>query len=271
MWRGMWGQVYNKNTTIIKNDEVMPGHRLLCMDSPDIARAASPGQFLHVRCSRTLDPLLRRPLSVHYADRERGRVYILYRVAGRGTALLAGMRSGDRLDVMGPLGKGYTLPSPGQSVAVIGGGIGAAPLFFLMNEIKGIYSGRMENVLVFLGAATREVLPANQARAMGFSVYTATDDGTLGFKGSVIELYKEAMGTKKVDRVYACGPPPMLKSLSQALVPDTEAEVSMEEKMGCGVGACLSCVCKVRENGEESRYAHVCKDGPVFNLRDLIF
>lgn len=263
--------MYNKNTTIIKNDEVMPGHRLLCMDSPDIARAASPGQFLHVRCSQTLDPLLRRPLSIHYADRERGRVYILYRVAGRGTALLAGMRPGDRLDVMGPLGKGYTLPSPGQSVAVIGGGIGAAPLFFLLGEIKGIYSGQMENICVFLGAATQEVLSAPQVSAMGFSVYTATDDGTVGFKGSVIELYKETMGTKKVDRVYACGPLPMLKSLFPLVGPNTEAEVSMEEKMGCGVGACLSCVCKVKESGGDGfRYGHVCKDGPVFDLGDLI-
>lgn len=261
--------MYNKNTAIIKNDEVMPGHRLLCLDSPDIARAASPGQFLHVRCSQTLDPLLRRPLSIHYADRERGRIYILYRVAGRGTALLAGMRPGDRLDVMGPLGKGYTLPSPGQRVAVIGGGIGVAPLFFLLNEIKGIYSGQMENVWVFLGAATQEVLPATQVRARGFSPYIATDDGSEGYKGSVIELYKEIMGTKTVNRIYACGPLPMLKSLFPLVGPDTEAEVSMEEKMGCGVGACLSCVCKVRESVGESRYAHVCKDGPVFNIRDL--
>ncbi|KJR96247.1 MAG: hypothetical protein VR68_15150 [Peptococcaceae bacterium BRH_c4a] len=267
----MWGQVYNKNTAIIKNDEVMPGHWLLCLDSPDIARAASPGQFLHVRCSRTLDPLLRRPLSIYCADRERGRVYILYRAAGRGTALLAGMRPGDRLDVMGPLGKGYTLPSPGRSVAVIGGGIGAAPLFFLLSEIKAIYSGRLENVAVFLGAATGELLLASQTAALGFSPYTATDDGTVGFKGSVIDLYIDTNGSK-VDRIYACGPPPMLKSLSRALGPDIRAEVSVEERMGCGVGACLSCVCKVREGaGEEFRYAHVCKDGPVFSIQDLFF
>jgi len=263
--------VYNKNLNIIKNEEIMPGHRLLCLDAHDIARASSPGQFLHVRCSPTLDPLLRRPLSIHYADRVRGRVYILYRVAGRGTALLAGRKPGEYLDVVGPLGKGYTLPSPGRKVAVIGGGIGAAPLFFLLGEIKKIYSGEIENVKVFLGAATKEGLPGSeQINKMGFSLHIATDDGSRGFKGNVVELYQQVLGTVPIDSIYACGPLPMLKNLSAVVTPESKIEVSVEEKMACGVGACLSCICKVRQAAGEPMYAHVCKDGPVFKLRDLI-
>ncbi|MFZ5649977.1 MAG: dihydroorotate dehydrogenase electron transfer subunit [Bacillota bacterium] len=265
--------MYSKKFMIKKNEEVIPGHRLMCLDAPEIAAAARPGQFLHIRCPGVYDPLLRRPLSVHFADRERGHVYALYRVAGKGTSLFAAMKPGDLLDVMGPLGNGYTLPGRGERVAVLGGGIGAAPLFFLLGEIKEIYSGEIENVEVLLGAATAAALPGvGQIRAMGFSTHIATDDGSEGFRGSVVELYKKLLGEKTAHSIYACGPLPMLMALSPLAARGARAEVSVEEIMGCGVGACLSCVCKVKSGaGEEFRYAHVCTDGPVFDLRELVF
>ncbi|MFZ5648812.1 MAG: dihydroorotate dehydrogenase electron transfer subunit [Bacillota bacterium] len=265
--------MHSKLFMIKKNDEVIPGHRLMCLDAPEIAVAARPGQFLHVRCPGLHDPLLRRPLSVHFADRERGLVYLLYRVAGRGTAVLSGLKQGELLDVMGPLGKGYTLPQRGERVAVLGGGIGVAPLFFLLGEIRNMFSGELENVGVFLGAATAGALPgADQIRAMGFSPEIATDDGSEGFKGTVVDLYKKVVGDNPVDRFYACGPVPMLRALSSVVGQGVKTEVSVEEIMGCGVGACLSCVCRVKAGGgEEFRYAHVCTDGPVFSLEDLVF
>ncbi|MFZ5633138.1 MAG: dihydroorotate dehydrogenase electron transfer subunit [Bacillota bacterium] len=263
--------MYNKKYLIIKQEELAPGHRLMCLDAPEIAYLAAPGQFLHVLCADGQDPLLRRPLSVHFADRERGRVYILYRVAGRGTAFLARRTAGDFADVMGPLGRGYTLPGCGERVAVVGGGIGAAPLFFLLGEIKKIYGGNTGGVSVFLGAATADALPwARWVRDMGFPLQIATGDGSAGFAGTVIDLLRER-GDRQFDRVYACGPLPMVKELAAAVGPGPEVEVSIEERMGCGVGACLSCVCKVRAGEEDAfRYAHVCKDGPVFNLRELV-
>lgn len=264
--------MYSKLFMIKKNEEILPGHRLICVDAPEIAAAARPGQFLHIRCPGLLDPLLRRPLSVHFADRELGCVYVLFRVAGKGTALLAGSKPGDRLDIMGPLGKGYTLPEPGERVAVLGGGIGTAPLFFLLGEIKNKFSGAIESVEVLLGAATAAALPgAGQIRAMGFSPHIATDDGSEGFRGNVADLYNKVMGDNKTERVYACGPLPMLKALYPLAERGAVVEASVEEIMGCGVGACLSCVCKVKAGGgEEFRYAHVCTDGPVFNLGELI-
>jgi len=262
--------VYNKKITVVRNEEVAPGCRLLCLEAPEIAAGAAPGQFMHLLCAGGQDPILRRPLSIHYADRESGQVYILYRVAGKGTALLARRGPGELLEVMGPLGRGYTLPAPGERVAVLGGGIGVAPLLFLIREIKRLYRGETGGVSVFLGApAGASLLGAGQVLELGLDLHLATDDGSVGFKGNVVDLFRHSSGT--FDRVYACGPLPMLRALAGALSPGSRAEVSVEERMGCGVGACLSCACKVRSGpGAEWRYAHVCTDGPVFDLRELV-
>ncbi|MFZ5596140.1 MAG: dihydroorotate dehydrogenase electron transfer subunit [Bacillota bacterium] len=262
--------MFVKKYAIVEHGEVMPGHRLLCLDAPGPASASSPGQFLHVRCSDALDPLLRRPFSIHYADREKGRVYILYKIAGRGTALMAEKRPGDFLDVMGPLGKGYTLPGRGERVAVVGGGMGAAPLFFLLREIRNLYGDETGKVSVFLGAATGELVPGRgMVEAMGFSLEKATDDGSDGFKGSVVDLFAIAQEKEIFDRVYACGPAAMLKKLSSVVRPETRAEVSLEERMGCGVGACLSCACEVKKASGKTVNAHICTDGPVFDIKEL--
>lgn len=265
-------QVYSKTFRVIKQEEAVPGCRLMCLDAPEIARAAVPGQFLHVRCRDGQDPILRRPISIHFIDREQGRVYILYRVAGRGTALLARVPAGDEVDVIGPLGKGYTLPAAGERVAVVGGGMGAAPLLFLLKEIAAIPGRDAGLTSVFLGAPGASSLPgAEQVRKLGFSLEVATDDGSGGFKGTVVELFSKKAGGLDFDRIYACGPKPMLRSLAAAVGAGTSVEVSVEERMGCGVGACLSCACKVRSGpGEEFKNAHVCIDGPVFNLRELV-
>lgn len=264
--------VYNQKYVVVRHEEVAAGHRLLCLEAPEIASLAVPGQFLHVRCSDGLDPILRRPLSIHYADRDRGRVCILYRVLGRGTSLLARRKPGEHVDLMGPLGRGYTLPAAGEKVAVIGGGVGAAPLFFLLGEIKKICGREAGGVTVFLGAPNKDLLPgAGQIREMGFPLEIATDDGSAGLKGTVVDLFVAAAGDKGYDRIYACGPLPMLRALAGVVGPKQEAEASVEEHMGCGVGACLSCACKVRAGGGGGfRYAHVCTEGPVFNLRELV-
>lgn len=262
--------MYNSKCVILRQEEVIPGCRLLCLDAPEIALAAVPGQFLHVRCGDSQDPLLRRPVSIHFADRERGRIYLLYRVAGRGTALLAGLKAGERVDLLGPLGRGYTLPESTERAAIVGGGIGAAPLFFLLGEMGKIYGPDITKVSVFLGAATAGAVPgAGWLRGRGLPLYIATDDGTSGFKGTVVDLFREAACDEPFRRVYACGPQPMIRGLAGVVGPGALVEVSVEERMGCGVGACLSCACRVRA-GDGVKNAHVCIDGPVFNLRDLV-
>ncbi len=263
--------LYNNKYIVVKNQEVIPGHFLMCFESRDIAVNAVPGQFLHIRCNEGLDPVLRRPFSIHFIRQDKNLVYILYRVLGRGTSLLAKVKPGEKIDVLGPLGKGFTLPRKGEKVAVLGGGIGAAPLFFLLDEIRKEYHGEIDNVAVLLGAVNKDMIPGiHKITEMGFSVHIATDDGSCGFKGTVVDLYRQVAGKNQVQRVYACGPKPMLKALAAAVDPGIEAEISIEEYMGCGLGVCLSCVCKVKGYKGETVNAHVCTDGPVFELKKVL-
>lgn len=273
--------------TITKNQEILPGHRLMAVLAPELVDLARPGQFLHIRCSASVDPLLRRPVSIHAVSREKGLLYLLYRVVGKGTALLARRLPGEELDIIGPLGNGFTLPQPGEQVAVVGGGIGTAPLFFLAQEIiqrrernpagpavgAENYGGEIP-VQFFLGAATKDLLPAvEQITALGVPAHTATDDGSAGFHGTVAALLEMRLEYDKFHRIYACGPTPMLRALAGIIVPrGIPAQVSLEERMGCGVGACLSCACKIKVSGADGfEYKHACTDGPVFNLGEVYY
>ncbi|OAT86735.1 dihydroorotate dehydrogenase electron transfer subunit [Desulfotomaculum copahuensis] len=257
---------------VLENREVAAGIRLLWLDAPAVCRAAAPGQFVHVRCAENLDPLLRRPLSIHAVERGKGRMALLYQVAGRGTALLAARRPGDRLDVLGPLGHGFTIPAPGRRMALVGGGIGAAPLFFLCQEL----AERDVSGYILAGARSREQLivpslpaagPPDEWLAPGrFVRRAATDDGSAGHHGPVTDLLAPLLAGREVDAVYACGPRGMLQAVCALLkryrVP---GQVSLEERMGCGVGACLACACRTAgEDGRPSGYQRVCVEGPVF-------
>jgi len=254
------------NVEVLKRKEVLPGYKLVRMDAPDIARNARPGQFLHIRCSDTMDPLLRRPISIHSVDRDKGTVSILYRVAGRGTARLGAF---DRLDVMGPLGKGFKLPAPNSKVLVAGGGIGTAPLYFLLQEMSalGLY------VDVFLGAASSaHLLLVHEIKDLGHRVQVATEDGSAGHHGLVTGICSPAV-ISGMDEVFACGPRPMLRALAKILADNNvPGQFSMEERMGCGIGACLACACKtLKDNPEGFTFSHVCVDGPVFSAGEVVW
>lgn len=244
----------------------MPGYQLLKLHAPDIAYSAQPGQFLHVRCSDTFDPLLRRPISIHSVDRGKGTVSLLYRVAGRGTARLFDF---EMLDIMGPLGKGFALPPSDSGVLVIGGGIGIAPLFFLLEEL----SKKGTTVDVFLGASSAEhLLMVKDIKELGHRLQVATDDGSAGYHGPVTGLCPPDL-VCRMDEVFACGPKPMLRALATILEDNNvPGQFSLEERMGCGVGACLACACKTRKSKqEEFSYSHVCVDGPVFYASEVVW
>ncbi len=250
---------------VVKQKEIMPGFYRMDLAAGEAVKLAKPGQFLHVRCGNTLDPLLRRPVSIHAADREKGEVSLFYRVMGRGTALLAAKEKGDKINLLGPLGNGFTMPGNTGRVAVVAGGIGIAPLYFFLQELSGlkIYAD------VFSGAATkRQLFFTGEIKALGHTVFTATDDGTAGYHGTVVDLF----GQNLADRVYGCGPAGMLKSLCRIIKKHgIWGEVSLEERMGCGVGACLSCACKTAGEGENYRYRRVCVDGPVFPAGEVVW
>ncbi len=247
---------------VLSNSEVCPGIFSLVLEEPRLAALAQPGQFLNIRVNAETSPLLRRPLSIHWV--EEGRVEILFQAVGKGTEILARVRRGERLDVQGPLGRGFD-PDPGDRTPVlIGGGIGIAPLGFLAQRLKG------RKVLALLGARNGEALACSggsKLEGLGATVHAATDDGSLGRHGLVTELLSEVPAD---GIIYACGPGPMLRAVAgYALAKGIPCQVSLEEHMACGVGACLGCICKGLAVNGESVHKRVCSDGPVFDVRGV--
>lgn len=266
---------------VVLNQKVGPEHYLMRIFVPDLAGEAKPGQFVHVRCNGVMDPLLRRPISLHGIDYKAGTVSLLYQVAGRGTQLLAQLNTGDEVDIMGPLGNGFAIPDKVGHVLVIGGGIGVAPLFPLVQALRHY---KIEQTVI-LGARSAEyVIGVEQLTSLGLKVEVATDDGSLGYKGFVTDLAEKQIKLSKPEYFFACGPNPMLRQLIKTAGKHGIAgQVSLEERMGCGVGACLACVCKITsdvmrrtspdttEIVKDFEYKKVCSDGPVFEASEVIF
>uniref|UniRef100_UPI0040576556 dihydroorotate dehydrogenase electron transfer subunit n=1 Tax=Candidatus Electronema sp. TaxID=2698783 RepID=UPI0040576556 len=249
---------FQQHSRILANEPLTADVFRLTVHAPEIAAAAAPGQFVMVQVSGSLDPLLRRPFSIHSRGAD-GSISLLFKVVGRGTALLAKARPGDTLDLLGPFGRGFDLSAAEKPVCLIGGGMGIAPLLFFAQELPG-------RKYALLGARNREELAplAKFFADIGCAVQLATDDGSLGHHGFVPDLLDEVL--PDVSRVCTCGPKPMMRSVAsisrQAGKP---CQVSVETHMACGMGACLGCVMP----GADGRQVHVCTDGPVFNAEEL--
>lgn len=269
---------------VINQEEIAPGHFRLCVFAPEIAETARPGQFVHISCGSTLDPLLRRPLSIHAAERDKGRVFLFYKVIGKGTALLSRHNKGDNISVLGPLGHGFSAPAKHTQVIAVAGGLGIAPLYFFLQELASAATVAE----VFLGAVTeKQLFYKDEIAHMGHQVLLSTDDGSCGYQGTVTALLTEhlqentnhgGLGLKlrrqggAEARVYACGPRGMLRQLTNIIVKaGVSGEVSLEERIGCGVGACLSCACKTKTEENNWRYRRVCVEGPVFPAKEVIW
>lgn len=224
------------------------------LEAGDMAEAARPGQFVHIKCGEGL--LLRRPISI--CDAGNGLLRIVFQVRGTGTQWLADQESGAVLDVLGPLGNGFQLPPSGR-VLLAGGGIGTAPLLFTAKSAP-------EGAVAALGFRTGAgAILLEDFAAAGVPVEVATDDGTLGTAGTVDQVVRRCLRENHYAAVLACGPTPMLRAISRATAGEgTPCQVSLEERMACGIGACLTCSCKV--NGH---YKRACKDGPVFLSQEV--
>lgn len=259
---------------VIEHIELTPHVRRLVLDAPELARSSHPGQFVHVLCSDSNDPLLRRPFSIHDADSASGHVSLLYEIRGRGTELLAEKRPGDKLDLLGPLGEGFELPKSAYTPQLlIAGGIAVAPLYFLARRITE--SIGPERVTVVIGAKSECMLTClKEYSRLTPDVRIATDDGTAGYHGFVtgpLQECIESMDKANPPLVYACGPMPMLKAVSKITgAHGLKCQISTEAKMACGVGACMSCVIKVR-SGDSFEYVRCCKEGPVFDADEVIW
>ncbi len=274
---------------ILKNIEMAEKIFLLELKAPKIAARARAGQFVHLKVgggTADRDPLLRRPFSFNRIDSEAGKISIKYRVVGRGTEALSDNEPGDILDVMGPLGEGFDLSSAGDSPLIIGGGMGIAPLGPAVIDLE-----KKSDLTVFFGAVcASELMEISLLKKTGVNFQLATDDGSAGIRGAVTELLESRLEKEKktytsFDYVYGCGPEPMLKEL-QLLSKKYgfTGEISLESRMACGVGACLSCARKIEqgktggensgseeESGGSWNYKNVCQEGPVFSIGEVIF
>jgi len=258
---------------ILSNKKVSHAYYNMSLDAPYIARAAKPGQFVQIKCSDSMEPLLRRPFSIHRLKAKGSRlegIEILYEVVVKGTKSLSKKREGEFLDVMGPLGSGFSLHRPlslEPRAIIIAGGIGAAPLVYLAEELK---KNKIKTI-VLIGAKTKGfILCEKDFKKVTSEVYVSTDDGTYGCKGFVSKLFRKILKTtesKFETVVYVCGPAGMLRCIADICRErNFECQESMEEKMACGIGACLGCVVETKSGNKL-----VCKDGPVFDAKELIW
>lgn len=226
---------------------------------------AEPGRFVHVKAEIGNDPLLRRPISICEADVENGRFTMIYRAEGKGTLQLAAKQAGQAVDIVGPLGHGFPVDEvkPGDTALLVGGGIGVPPLYYLSKQLlaKGV---RVIHVLGFASAA--DVFYKEEFEALG-ETYLATADGSAGEQGFVTDVILRHGLSFQV--LYACGPTPMLKALDTAYR-DHKGFLSLEERMGCGIGACYACVCKVQGDETGTKYHKICSDGPVFPIGEVV-
>jgi dihydroorotate dehydrogenase electron transfer subunit len=223
-----------------------------------------PGQFVNVKLNDQIDPFLRRPISVHDWDASKKELSLLYKVVGKGTKYLSGQPKGANLKILGPLGNTFDLKglNKDQKVALIGGGIGIAPLLYLGKALAGkgvkfdTYTGYKNKAEVYISP---------QLKKLSKKVIIATDNGSAGQKGFITDVFQKSIAKNKYDLVFVCGPEIMMKKAVQVCKPaKIDIQVSMESIMGCGIGACMCCVTESLHG-----YKKVCSDGPVFKPEEL--
>jgi len=264
--------MFQHKAKIIRNKKIAGGFFHCVLQSPAVAKQAVPGQFVSIKLSgEDAALLLRRPFSIHRANNKN--IEILYALAGKGTEFFSRRKAGEFLDLIGPLGKGFDYgKEEGGIVILVAGGIGVAPLAFLAERLSRIKKEKAKReIIILIGAKSKkQVFCEKEFRRLGCKVEVSTDDGSKGFKGTAADLLESILRGRKFagkQAIFACGPKPMLKEVGgisrQYGIP---AQLSLEEHMACGFGACLGCVVDTRDG-----YRRVCKDGPVFSAEEIIW
>jgi len=267
--------MYQGKVKVLYNRQVADNYYKLSFEIPGAMGSICAGQFLEIRVANGTDPLLRRPFGFHRITKK-GKakiVEVLYEVVGKGTEILAHKGPGEFMDVIGPLGNGFEYKdsaASNQQAIIVAGGIGVAPLMMLAEELKGL------KAIVLLGANSKNrVLCEREFKKIGCGVKVATDDGSKGHKGFVTDLLRTLPTTndqrlttindQRPATIYACGPNPMLKAVSQiAIKNNIKCQVLLEEYMACGLGVCMGCAIMTKTG-----YKMVCKDGPVLNAEEI--
>lgn len=247
-------------------ENLAPSIYKMTIASEYVSQNAKAGQFVNVKCSEGINALLRRPISICDVDKERGTFDIVFQIKGIGTEYLAGKAVGSQVDIIAPLGNPFTLFKENQRIAVVGGGIGTFPLLYLLRLAGNIKKD------AFLGFRNKDfVVLEKEFTENSSELHISTDDGSRGYHGLITDLLVQSLKEVPYDMIYTCGPTPMIKRVAAiAKESGIRCQVSLEQRMGCGIGACLVCACKTKL-GEEWEYSHVCKDGPVFWSEEVLF
>ena len=280
--------ICQSDAVILSNREIGPGLFWIDLLAPDITRHALPGHFVHLVVSDVSEdssrqvwlrhtPLLRRPFSIAERDPDNGVFGLIYRIVGGGTEILATRRSGERVNVLGPLGRALEPMQPGRPSFMVAGGVGVAPFLSLAQETVRDGRARPEEMTVLFGAATAGLLSGEEKfRRLGLNVKLATDDGSAGYHGLVTSLLEQELDRSPngCAYLYACGPTPMMRRCQEIARDEGIAgQVSLEGIMPCGVGVCMACVVPCVSPGDGSsprRYERVCDTGPVFDMQEVV-
>ncbi len=260
----------DEQARLLSNREVAADFYLARLNTPHIAARIEPGQFVNIQVSAGMTPLLRIPLSVSGVDSEGGIIEVLYEEVGPKTRALSQLGPDVVLPTLGPLGKGFAPPPEGMRVVLVGGGIGMPPLLYWGLELKQ----RAHQTALLVGARTaNKHLPNELLTPAADAVHLATDDGSLGHAGLVIDLLQYELGEKGPCAVYCCGPHGMMQAVAAiCLEAQVPCQVSLEEYMACGIGICVGCAVELataKGDTDYGRYARICVDGPAFDVRQI--
>lgn len=253
--------------TVVSNEWASSRYKHLVVHTPRDTAGAIAGQFFYLRCSSGAVPLMRRPMSIYRIDRDKQEVHFLYLVKGEGTHLLANMKEGDGLDLLGPLGNEFKLDEPWSTILILARGVGLATLANLVE----LALGKGIQTIAVLSARTREdVLSADYMRSFGAKVHIVTEEDGNSDVDSVRQLVESLVIEHSVDAVFTCGSKRLTKLLQDVSnrfhIP---GQVALEENMGCAMGVCFCCVRPFRRDGQ-TKYLRVCREGPVFALSEVI-
>ncbi len=254
----------NEKAMLLSSEKVATDTYEMVLETINAKREAIPGQFVHLQVPERPDLLLRRPISINSLDTASSTITLIVQAKSEGTKVLCRQKPNTILDVIGPVGRGFFMEKDARKVAVVGGGIGVAPLryFIERNPYVDFHS--------FLGFTNKQYIYQASLFKKISTLHLYTDDGSAGKKGFATDALDQMLKTEHFDAVYACGPEPMFVTLKNVVLKhDVPCFISMEERMGCGIGGCKVCVCKVKEEGS-IEYKKVCQDGPVFDIRKVV-
>ena len=255
---------YQEQTELVAKEQLKDDIFRFKVKTENIAKEAKPGNFLEIRVSEEVEPFLRRPISIFSIDGND--IEFIFQVKGKGTEILSRKNIGDKIDILGPLGNGTFSIKNYEKVAIIGGGIGVYPLYEAAKQLKG-----MTKINTYLGFRNKDyVTVEKEFKEISDKFIITTDDGSYGERGFAIDFLRK---DEKPDMIMACGPLPMLRAIKEfAMENNIPCQVSLEERMGCGLGACLGCAVKKADSPNDApEYWHVCKGGPVFDCTKVEF